>query len=467
MNAEFTEPEWAAAFANDPKSLERKIIPIRVRECQPTGLLRSIVYVDLVQLDADAARQAILEALPERLKPNAEPPFPKNEKFSESQVSSAFPTSSTSETIKHEIDPPFHNLPHSGVKEFVGRDRDFQCLYQKLENNNREVSIAAVSGMGGIGKTELALQYSKYHYQKGTYPGGVCWLRLREQDLASQLLFLAREMELKVPEDMNLEQQVRWCWRNWKPAKGKVLVVLDDVVDLGTVVPYLPSEIDSRFRILMTTRLQHFGVAVQKVQLDLLSPEKALELLQVLLDEEKMCSELEAATGLCKWLGYLPLGLELIGYYLREEDCTLTGLLAELKERQRRVLQHPALTNPEPMMTAQHGIETMFELSWERLDIDARFLGAYLSLFATAPIRWELVVQLNEVSVETYEALKAARRKLVRLSLLKKTDRLFQYHPLIQQFFAAKRESDEFVIPPRHQMTGQTSQILKLFGISE
>ena len=40
LNAEFTQPEWAAASADDPRNLERKIIPIRVRECQPRGLLR-------------------------------------------------------------------------------------------------------------------------------------------------------------------------------------------------------------------------------------------------------------------------------------------------------------------------------------------------------------------------------------------------------------------------------------------
>jgi hypothetical protein len=118
-------------------------------------------------------------------------------------------------------------------------------------------------------------------------------------------------------------------------------------------------------------------------------------------------------------------------------------------------------------MTAQYGVEAAFELSWERLDLDARFLGAYLSLFATAPVRWELVVNQNEVSEEAYEGLGIARRKLVRFSLLKKLDQHFQYHPLIQQFFSGKLESDEFVIPPSHQLTGATSEILRLFGASE
>ena len=59
LNAEFTQPEWAAAFAEDATSSERNLIPIRVGECEPSGLLRPLVYVDLVDLEADAARQAI------------------------------------------------------------------------------------------------------------------------------------------------------------------------------------------------------------------------------------------------------------------------------------------------------------------------------------------------------------------------------------------------------------------------
>ena len=127
-------------------------------------------------------------------------------------------------------------------------------------------------------------------------------------------------------------------------------------------------------------------------------------------------------------------------------------------------MRHPALTQPDPTMTAQYGVAAAFELTWERLDLDARFLGAYLSVFAPAPIRWELVVQPGEVSATTEEALQTARRKLVRLSLLKKIGETVLFHPLIREFFIEKRESDEFVIPPSHQLTGATTEILQLFG---
>jgi hypothetical protein len=76
LKASYIQPEWAAAFASDPQSLERKLIPVRVKECKPEGMLRPLVYVDLVGLSEADANQRLLEALPERAKPEQKPAFP-------------------------------------------------------------------------------------------------------------------------------------------------------------------------------------------------------------------------------------------------------------------------------------------------------------------------------------------------------------------------------------------------------
>lgn len=93
LEAEFTQSEWATAFAADPKSLQRKLIPIRVRRCKPQGLLRPLIYVDLVQLKPKEARLAILSALPERLKPATAPSFPTSIENKTDQSQPAFPGS--------------------------------------------------------------------------------------------------------------------------------------------------------------------------------------------------------------------------------------------------------------------------------------------------------------------------------------------------------------------------------------
>lgn len=69
LKAEYTQPEWSAALVRDPQGKARRLIPIRVRECKPSGLLKSIIYLDLVNLSESEARNALLGAFSERAKP--------------------------------------------------------------------------------------------------------------------------------------------------------------------------------------------------------------------------------------------------------------------------------------------------------------------------------------------------------------------------------------------------------------
>jgi hypothetical protein len=77
LQKSYPAPEWAAAFADDPEGLRRKLVPVRVEECRPEGLLRGIVYIDLVGLDEAAAVEALLRGVvPGRAKPATSPTFP-------------------------------------------------------------------------------------------------------------------------------------------------------------------------------------------------------------------------------------------------------------------------------------------------------------------------------------------------------------------------------------------------------
>jgi hypothetical protein len=77
LTSHFAAPEWAAAFAQDPEGLHRKFVPVRVQECAPEGMLKPIVYVDLVGLDAAEARRQLLGGLSgKRGKPDSAPAFP-------------------------------------------------------------------------------------------------------------------------------------------------------------------------------------------------------------------------------------------------------------------------------------------------------------------------------------------------------------------------------------------------------
>jgi hypothetical protein len=63
LQAAYTQPEWAAAFAPDATGKKRKLIPVRVAECTLTGLLSQIIYIDLVNLGEQDAERALLDGL--------------------------------------------------------------------------------------------------------------------------------------------------------------------------------------------------------------------------------------------------------------------------------------------------------------------------------------------------------------------------------------------------------------------
>ncbi len=76
LGALFTQPEWAAAFAQDPTGVKRLVLPVRVETCEPAGMLAPIVYCDLVGLAEDVARERLLAALHESGRPDRPPAFP-------------------------------------------------------------------------------------------------------------------------------------------------------------------------------------------------------------------------------------------------------------------------------------------------------------------------------------------------------------------------------------------------------
>jgi TIR domain-containing protein len=77
LQSPFARSEWAAALASDPEGAARKLVPVRVRCCQPAGLLKSVVYIDLVDQDEAKARERLVEGVSgKRAKPTKRPSFP-------------------------------------------------------------------------------------------------------------------------------------------------------------------------------------------------------------------------------------------------------------------------------------------------------------------------------------------------------------------------------------------------------
>jgi len=77
LDAVYTYPEWAAAIAKDPQGTAGALIPVVVGKCEPDGLLGPIIHIDLLGLDEQEAKQALLTYVKQgRAKPKVAPVFP-------------------------------------------------------------------------------------------------------------------------------------------------------------------------------------------------------------------------------------------------------------------------------------------------------------------------------------------------------------------------------------------------------
>ncbi|MEA5421008.1 tetratricopeptide repeat protein [Spirulina sp. CCNP1310] len=323
--------------------------------------------------------------------------------------------------------PPPTNLPQyrRTVPKFVGRDVAMDELTALVQECETVAIAAAVSGMGGLGKTELAWQWANREYEAGNFPGGVVWLDLAAGNPGEQLvLFYQTEFKVEIPAELTeVGQRVDYCWRHWlRP--GAVLVVLDDVVrerDGAKLAMFGPGGV---FRVLWTTREEWSGV--KRYPLDQLSDGAARELLASYIDAARLDAEPEAVAGVLRWFGGSPLGLELAGRYLAlYRPLKLANYLKSL------TLTHQSLTKEKrEEMGYPHGLEAALALSWERLEsAAARRLALRWGLYGAAPI------PLTEAEqVDGLEPLVA----LMNLSLVEQEGDAVRLHPLVRQFVRSR-----------------------------
>ncbi len=338
---------------------------------------------------------------------------------------------------------PIKDIPYRGSLHFVGRETELTTIHEDLRRGN----YVAITGMGGLGKTELVTQYAR-QYQD--HYDGIIWFNARQRILAAEIFELfTLKFGLEIPQTqgekpLTLQQQVAWCWLQYPETQKPVLIVVDDLIDLTQLQAVVPPK--THFRVLITTRQQHLDPNyIQELPLEVLSPPIALKLLQKLLgkNHQRVVNEPEIATKICEFLGNLPLGIILVGSYLREYfEVSLTQMLERL---QKRKLDETAFQNRETINQTQLGIKAAFNLTWETLDTQTQYLGAFLSLFSPQLILWDLVVEVIELEVEneekqliwTEEELTNSKKRLYQVNFLQidqESPEAYTIHNLVRLF---------------------------------
>ena len=341
-------------------------------------------------------------------------------------------------------------MPGLGSQYFRGRDEDLAKLHGLLQSGQPTAIRAALQGMGGVGKTELALQYARRYGDN--YPGGICWLdgRGRETEGDEQIQYFqytTRYLKIEPPENMEPVERLDFIIEHLSPKPA--LIILDD---FAGKYPEFLTKLPEQIRRLITTR-ENPGVSFKSISIDVLQPGPALEFLGELIGTGRLQAQEDDAKALCKWLGHLPLAIELTGAYLANlPDKTLAQALADLKEQgiRHKALElnedDPAYDN-QSLRTAKHiSVWAALELSRARLSDNGLYLALLLAQLGQASIPVELmkVVYAHYKKTEPND-FEERQSELYRLGLLeykteiesKKEDAGYRLHLLVREYFQA------------------------------
>lgn len=204
--------------------------------------------------------------------------------------------------------------------EFVGRERELLDLAEALRSGAVAVGqVAAATGMGGIGKTQLASAF--VHRYGQFFEGGVFWIPFEKPESVPTAIVQCGMRNKWVTTGATLDQQVAEVMAEWEKPVARLLV-FDNAEDEALVEQWRPKT--GGACLLLTSRRQAWTIAnVQTFWLDALESDEAIALLC------KLCKRLDPqdpqVAAIADTLGHLPLALHLAGSFLDSYPKTTPG----------------------------------------------------------------------------------------------------------------------------------------------
>lgn len=283
---------------------------------------------------------------------------------------------------------PYWYVPYPCNPFFTGREKILEALHKYLGVDQKDAATAfyALRGLGGIGKTQIALQYA---YRYALEYRAVFWLRAETvESIISGMLDIAEVLQLPTQGSRDQEQVIAAVLR-WLSSHSQWLLIWDNLEDLQLLQRFLPTTRQSA--ILLTTRQQALGVFARGINLlpmeqeegmlfllrraKLLEPEIATWQMQQFATSQPV--EYAATAELITALGGLPLALDQAGAYIEETGCSLMAYLQRYKEQRMHLLDRRGLQGKDH----PHSVATTFRLASEQMEQD-RAAAALLKVCA-------------------------------------------------------------------------------------
>lgn len=337
-------------------------------------------------------------------------------------------------------------VPYRRNDYYTGYEQTLQALYKALHTKRAAFLTQALSGLGGIGKTQLALEYA-YRY-RDEYKS-VIWIGADSQAvLLSRLDHVVQQLGLSVLEPRN-QQQVLFAFHHWLSSQANWLLILDNVEDLAILDMIFPDENARRQgHIVITTRAQAVGVWANKVAVETMGEEEGATLLlrrakviprSALLDAASEQDQ-EKARDISAELDGLPLALDQAGAYIEETRCSIAEYLDLYRARRAALLwRRGTAVSGHP-----DSVTTTFELSFDKVqqvNPAAAELLRFCAFLHPDAIPEELIVDnashagalLQPVATDPIQ-LQEALGTLSRYSLLRRnaSARTLSTHRLVQ-----------------------------------
>jgi WD40 repeat protein len=342
---------------------------------------------------------------------------------------------------------PRSYIPFPRSQLFQPRPGEFEKLENLLLSGSAKLGLVGVVGMGGVGKTRLAVELAYRCQDGGYFPDGVFWMTATggQYDWQRELAELAVKTEYLPPEDdpSNPENELRrtrhFC--RYLAEHNNALLLLDNVDDPGLVVSVLPQLAgkDLKCALLYTSRVRSEPHGVITHAVEQLPEAAALRLIlentRPALLKEPQAGDVEAvaARQLCQRVGYLPLALiHLRTLLAKSPNLKLTRLVQILEERSKLEV----VDKKDPYAPS---LFATFRLSWEKVNgIEAQRLFKLATYFPeAAPIPlWllGLAAGLGE-SYEVFDPLGETYLYLKELSLFEElAEGQVRLHPLVREF---------------------------------